>query len=445
MKTRELSEDEIRYALSLPEPNDRKSYTQTLAIDYFAENKKVIWACHTRWGKLFGIKSLLNRYRRVSSGKVNILLPTNPIRNEFETYLAGISNIHFYLLASYAGSNLPDEVYDCDILIVDEVQHALNKAATKYSQVIPKTRTNRILGLSATLDEDKLSYLDELGIHHQFSVPLKTGVRLGIVPAYQSLNIPVDLTPTEAREYLVQQDKIDQYVRFFQQVSPEKAHGLAFICANNSEVAADTARRMGGITPGQVTGSAINYRKAIGKRADILYTARNKEILALELLDRLPEQPIIVFGSRLAVGDRMAKLNPKLQVYRTGKTKQDRVQTTQLLANFYGGQKPYLYGCINLNEGFTVNNCSIAINIGVKSTELMDNQRIGRILGLDLDNPAKSATKINLYVQDGVYQGRSYVSQEAKWLRSAQKRQLFIHYLDSVDELSEYVLLNEPV
>jgi len=50
MTKRELAEDEIQYALSLPAPNDRKTYVQKLIIDYLVSVKSLLVTAHTRFG-----------------------------------------------------------------------------------------------------------------------------------------------------------------------------------------------------------------------------------------------------------------------------------------------------------------------------------------------------------------------------------------------------------
>jgi len=109
------------------------------------------------------------------------------------------------------------------------------------------------------------------------------------------------------------------------------------------------------------------------------------------------------------------------------------------LADFRSNKTPFLYGCNILNEGFTVNDASIAINIGIKSKALQDLQRTGRVLGLDPNNPDKLATKINLFIDDFTHEGKLIESQEKRWLRNAQKDQIFISTLTSVDELVDYI------
>lgn len=453
MNTRVLSEAEIQYALTLPNPNDRKSYVQSLILDHLARVKHLLVTAHTRFGKLHMCKELLNRYRKISSKPVNVVVPTGLIRDDFIAALNHHSGIRYYLNPTYGGENLDPQEYQCGIFIGDEFQFGASAGTKRNSTILAKTTSDFSLLLSATLEKEHKEFLESQGIHHEFSVPLKTGVRLGIVPTYQNLNIPVQLTDPEKDLYVQLEDKINGYIRLFDAYKPDKGSQTAWSCCpapdnpSYKDNAAKVARALGFMTSDGVIGSAINYRTTVGKRANLLYEASAKQELALKFLDMLPRQKIILFCSRLATGDRMAKRNPGIQVFRGGVSKKDQEISREMMRAFYAEEKPYLCGCNILNQGLTVNDCSTAIDLGTKSKKITSVQKIGRVLGLDPNDPYKLSSKLNLYVDDFDYQlinGQvlHVESQEKRWLINSQRGQLFIEWITDLEDLSNYIQLN---
>lgn len=438
MNKRVLSEAEIQYILTLPEPNDRKGYAQKLIIDHLSRVRHLLLTAHTRFGKLYLLKALFLRYRKVSDKPINIVVPTSTIKEEFERFLTGIPGVRIFLLPTYSSGRLPADQYECGMLVGDEAHYFLNSKAEKRSKVLSLTTGCDIrLVMTATVTEEMRSFLRLHGIREEFSIPLKTGLRIGIVPQYQNLNLGVELTPGERQTYDEYCEKLDNYLRPFEIVSPVKAQGLAMLCANpskpESREAINRVAKQLGFSYNAILGSAINYRSTVGARASLLYSAEEKKWTTLELLNILPKQKIILFGSLLKTGDWLAKRNPQLQVYRGGTTSRAKHIAKSMLDAFNSNQKLYLYGCNILDEGLTVNDCSLAINLGVKSVDRKDIQRMGRLIGLDENNPDKVATKINLYAKD---------TQERVWLDNSQRGGIGIYELDSISDLAEYLPIN---
>lgn len=379
-------------------------------------------------------RSLFLRFRKRSAAPINVLVFSTPILDEFKVFLGDIPDVRFFLMAGYTKGNFPASVYQCGLFVVDEAHHIANEDSAQFSQALSLTRASFRLLLSATFSREQKGFLERHGIHHEFHIPLKTGVRLKIVPNYQTLNVPLELTPVELKAYQAIQEKIDGYIRLFELAAPDKPEQLAKMCAppypNYQLIAQQVALKMGFRNAGGVIGSAIQFRSSVGERARILYEAENKQKLALSILKRIPVQPVMLFGNFLRIGDKMARQNPGIQVYRTAKTKAEIAARKILLQSFYSLQKPFLFGCQALNEGFTVDNCSLALNLGVNSKDLVSIQRIGRLLGLDLNDPNKLASMVNLYIQG---------SQEEVWIKRSQRGQLFINYLTGPDELTHYL------
>ena len=62
------------------------------------------------------------------------------------------------------------------------------------------------LGLSATLTNAQRSYLESLGVHDCFKLPLKVGLQMGVLPSYYTFNVAVELLEEEKREEVVDFD-----------------------------------------------------------------------------------------------------------------------------------------------------------------------------------------------------------------------------------------------
>ncbi|GAB3975549.1 hypothetical protein GCM10028806_33360 [Spirosoma terrae] len=468
MNVKSLSPEQIRELAAISDVNKRKDGYQKLVVDFAARVRYLAVTMFTRGGKTVLTRRLVERYRAVQPNRlITVIVPTRKLKDDWETELAGIPNVEVWVIHTYVGTSgkiLSEEHYQSGVLIVDEAHWVTGEYSMYYSTVLSKSTYDFCLLLSATLNEEQLTFLEKHGIQHRFDLPLKTGYLLGVVPPYETINLAVPLTPSEEINYIKAQEEYNQHTKFFEQYSERGAAYLAATCMAGKRITKFDDRTMSGnewadevanylslnelvpdpITGGQVIGVSFKWNAAMRSRNSVLYNAQRKSRFARGLLNRLGHQRILVFCSSIHQLEEIVKHDPLAQGYHSKLTKK---QKKDALDRFYGGQFPHLISCKALNEGFTVHDVQWGINLSISSQSRELIQKIGRLLAYNPDQPDKQARMINLYVPDFTYKGVEYRSQEAVWLKKAQQGQMFVQYMTDPYLVvpDEYRVLKPPI
>jgi len=445
MVTRELTSNEITTLLQFPTVNQRKSGYQHLIIQHFGKVKRLLVNLFTRGGKTHLSVNAIKLYQQKYNKPVVIVVPSLKLKQDWSIATASLPNVSIYVINTYVLSEqLPAEFFDTiGMLIVDECHWVLGNS-TWFSQVIPKTTYDYGLFLSATLTQKETEYLESFGVEHRFHIPLKTGYKLGVVPAYESYNLAISLTAEEKLLYLNYNQEYNSYINYFSKYSAEytamyianclagtKIKKFGALTMTGNQWASEIGRELG-ITPGQVIGLARKWQAVVSKRSRLLQNAHNKLEAAKQILGEVQGKKALVFCTTVDTVNKLLAHDSQAQPYHYKLTDK---QKKQALVDFYSDIKPHIVSCKALQEGFTVEDVQFGLNMGFSSKAKEFIQKTGRLLNPDPNNPDKMCTMVNLYVDDFMHKGEIIPSQEKRWLMSAQKDQLFINWITSPDEL----------
>jgi superfamily II DNA or RNA helicase len=204
---------------------------------------------------------------------------------------------------------------------------------------------------------------------------------------------------------------------------------------------------------------AIQTRRAISKRKELIHSHPAKVEVVKKLVDYFKDKQILLFGETADVADKMQQIIGKeCDVYHSKlKSRTIPVNTsTQLpLIQLEEGKevnvkhvkygikrlKPYILDRFKnkvtrvlstvraLDEGYDVPGVEIGIQYSFNSSKTQGTQRTGRVVRKDFNNEDKVAIFINIYLKD---------SQEEKWLREKQKGVVAIP-VNSIEQLAKFI------
>lgn len=452
MQIRELTGQEIQYLLSLPEVNQRKTQYQTWIIDHLVAVRDLLVTSFTRSGKMFMCRSLFSRYRRRFDQPINVVVPRNNLKTDWEAEMKGIPGVRVWVINSYTMTELPQAELTCGILVVDEAHWATGENAKYLNRVLEITRADRRLLLSATMTAEQMEFCMKHGIVHRFDLPLKLGYRLGVVPAYTIFNVPLPLSEEERAEYAVFDRAYHELLQLFSKYSEDKTAFLvnsmlagkrpvkyAGQTMTGYELTEHVARELK-LTRDITFGLAMRWRANMTGRMAILHNAESKVDLAVRFFQLAGEQKALGFVSSIEMINKiMAGDERAIGFHSKLKSKK---QKQAVMDAFYGNIKPHLLSIRTLNEGFTVKDVRLGLNTGYTSSSRELIQKTGRLLNFNEAEPDKQSILVNGYVDDFYHQGDLIESQEKKWLKRALKGQMFVKW---VDDLCDVPTLCEDV
>jgi superfamily II DNA or RNA helicase len=251
-----------------------------------------------------------------------------------------------------------------DLIILDEIHNYL--IGTENSKVYKNNTYDKLLGLSATIDNSLLSELNKVA-PICYSMDLDTAVELGLVSNYTIFTIGVDLTPEERKIYTDLSNKIDYAYQNFNRHS----------------------------------------WKNISTRKELLYKASNKFKVLEEIVDIFNNKYGAIFSMTKQEADTVQEmLSDKCVSHHSGLSKKKRVDN---LKQFSDGRtkKTILSSAKTLDEGVTLPRISFAIILASSSKARQILQRAGRVVRLA--DGKDMAYIIRLYVKN---------SKEEKWVNS---------------------------
>ena len=319
------------------------------------------------------------------SQRALVLVPTVQLQSQFaeEFKKWGFENVlaQTTIMCYQSAHKLVGEHFD--ITVCDEVHLGLSPVYRKFFE---NNTYTKLLCMTATIPEEDeyKEYLSNLA-PVRYHISLDKCVSLGLVSPYTIICIPIELQEEERKEYV-------------------KANNI-FIHAKyrlGQFDAFENAKRIMGGAPGDKAAAAMFYN-SIKSRKNVVQHALNKIVTAQSLLQKHPDDKVLVFSGTNEFTDTMAEqLNGESYHSAKGKKERERV-----LERFKSGENKILCSTKALNQGFDVPDASVGIIAGLDSKALPMIQRVGRLLRL---NKSKTGTIYVLYVKE---------SQEEKWLRSS--------------------------
>jgi len=196
--------------------------------------------------------------------------------------------------------------------------------------------------------------------------------------------------------------------------------------------------------PTTIHKEAILLMNNIRKRSELLYNNKSKLLLTLELLKKLNNKNIIVFGESTTFADKIHyhSLSAGLKAVifhsqlktimmtseKTGKLiKYGKTRLkAKALEEITIGSSNILITARSFDIGLSINSLNCGIITSGSSNINQNRQRKGRPTREDILNPKKQSLIINIYMKN---------TQEEKWLAERQMGSLGVVYIDSLDQI----------
>jgi hypothetical protein len=291
-----------------------------------------------------------------------------------------------------------------------------------------------LLGNAAFLDKEQIKVLESQGVHHCFEIDEIEGLKLGLVPDFSCINVPVELTPKERANYYSIETQYKECIDFIYPVFEKKSQAMMFVLIKDTrlrESAAQQLQAMGiNITESQLMGKVMKYLKLVRQRMELLKNAEGKYALAIELVKKHKDQKGIIFVNNLEAAEKMKRLLGSSSVVYSSKTGEHP------LISFRNGDYNQIIVVGKANVGYISAELEYSINLSYEAKPLKARQRKGRIQSVDPNNVSKMPVNYFFYVPDFSVFGVDLESQEKKWLKTAQQGWLFIDYKTKEEVLS---------
>lgn len=291
------------------------------------------------------------------------------------------------LVSDHFQSCLSDLDASRTFFIGDECHH--HSAERYQDKLVPGARFR--LGLSATpfhyLDEEKNERLRSIYDRSVFQYTLADAVRDKVLTPYEYHPIPVELTDSEANEYL---ELSDQIARIFARAQADKSG------ASQQQLKALLMRRS------RLVGAAANklpaleelLRSATGVEPySLFYCSDGRTLIDADdqdILDDPADETLI--KQRYAVTQLLSRLGLKVSPFTS---EENRKQRREILSRFRQGETEALVAIRCLDEGIDVPACRTAYLIASSRNPRQFVQRRGRILRR---SPGKDYAKIYDFV-----------------------------------------------
>jgi superfamily II DNA or RNA helicase len=327
-------------------------------------------------------------------------------------------------------------------LVVDEVHHILNKESKYFSNVLSMTDRQYFLGVSATLEEKHVKFLNDSGCGVNYEITLKDGVDLGIIPEFIIYNLGIDLD-VKSKNAFIKVNKISKELySYFKAVAPTNTFELIMQCTSKDKpfkeiyvqgrkkilqnvlvngviestikyaIIAETYYGMGedfinivastnNIEEKSVIGYANMWLRNMRTKNKICNDNPNRVKVITEFL-KTNQVPTIVFNPSKEYSKMLFNESKRNSIeYHSGVTKSKRLK---ILPAFEEGLFKNLLCIKSLDEGANINSLELALNLGFDSLSLKLVQRIGRLLRYNPNKPDVTKCFINIHTNSFEYE-----------------------------------------
>lgn len=299
------------------------------------------------------------------------------------------------------------------MLVLDEIHVS---AANLMSQVFVKIKYKLILGLTATFERlDGKHVLIEKYCPIIDKVSTLEAIANGWISTFKEYQVLIDVDNID--EYKKLNKEWTQHFEFFQ-FDFNKAMSMAGPEGWKSKLAyRDELYKGNDETKKKETLQNINYHSAgfmrtMTKRKSFINNHPKKIEIAKKIMEARPGAKIITFSNNVQMAESLENGN---YVY-TGKTSKKRA--SDMIEKYLSGKINHLHSCKKLIEGFNDPNTSVAIILGMDSSERRSIQTRGRVIRFV---EGKQAEVFNIVIND---------TQELKWFKDSHKTSSYI----SIDE-----------
>jgi len=280
------------------------------------------------------------------------------------------------------------------LVILDEAHNMLpkeNETDYEYFKFFDNNTYDYFMGLSATIDNELKQFQHKIG-PTVFSYDISQAAKDGVVSAFKFINYAVQFTPSEMEEYKKVQRSYNYYEMELGGSFEAYKTALIWLGSNDTEK----------------VGKAGAFLNLVKKRKSLLDGASNKRLMANQIMDLYPKKYGILFSSNISLATELIKGRKDSVVYHSKLKKKEKIAVLKRLED--GRTKiKWISSVKALNEGVSVNNLEIGIELAGDSKTKNLIQRIGRVCRLIA---GKKPIIIRLYVPG---------TQEVKWMSKSQK------------------------
>ena len=296
---------------------------------------------------------------------VNRLVRYGLPRESIGTFFGEQKEIREITISTYQSViNRLDLIRDADMIILDEI-HLLSETAKEFSKIfdiINENPTKGILGLTATMNENDSRYktiIKTLPPVKKYLI--KDAVTDGRLAKPQVVSVPVNFTDSEKKIYNETSTKISSLSRKLGVFDPKRISILLFKGGYNAKL-------------------AKLWFENVRKRKELLSSAQNKMLSAVNIVKNHPSEPIMIFSETIESIKKLEKILESNGIpSRSIHNKIPSNQRKRILEEW--GKEYYpLLSVHTLEIGYDIPEVRIAVIISNSSNFNQVAQRIGRVI-----------------------------------------------------------------
>jgi superfamily II DNA or RNA helicase len=296
---------------------------------------------------------------------VNRLVRYGLPRESIGTFFGEQKEIREITISTYQSViNRLDLIRDADMIILDEI-HLLSETAKEFSKIfdiINENPTKGILGLTATMNENDSRYktiIKTLPPVKKYLI--KDAVTDGRLAKPQVVSVPVNFTDSEKKIYNETSTKISSLSRKLGVFDPKRISILLFKGGYNAKL-------------------AKLWFENVRKRKELLSSAQNKMLSAVNIVKNHPSEPIMIFSETIESIKKLEKiLDSNGIASRSIHNKITANQRKRILEEWGKVYYPLL-SVHTLEIGYDIPEVRIAVIISNSSNFNQVAQRIGRVI-----------------------------------------------------------------
>ena len=336
----------------------------------------------------------IKRFLSKNDKKVIIVVPSEPIKEQWNREL-----VEWNMFNNCSVKTMFDvskNKYECSLLVVDEVQRTL---APTIISMYKNVKYQVILCLTATLErlDGKDSFIKKVAPIVD-SVTIEEAINNKWLSAYKEYLVLIN--PEDIEDYKTVNREFLEHFSFF-----DNNFGVAMKCATDWKFRSELAKSKCSKDNfkdvyKQILVHSMGFSKTLQARKKYINNHPRKIELTNLILENRTDKKCITFSATVAMAEKI-----KYGVVYSGK---DSAKKGRITLEEY---KTKDYAIINsvskLNEGFNDPSISVAVVLGLNSSQIVSKQRSGRVLRL---NGNKEAEIFNLVIKDTV---------ELKWFQNS--------------------------
>jgi superfamily II DNA or RNA helicase len=346
-----------------------------------------------------------------------IIVPTKILKSQWEKLLvkAGLRNALVYVVNTIA---LGENIYNCDLLIVDEVDKMVTE---KFKTIYQKVKKKWCLNMTATLFGDKRLFINK---YYPIAdeIEIEEALEEGYVSDFTIYNWGIELGWSDCRKLDNWQQQYFESVAIFGDYDNYRK----FLSDANFR---ENLSLQVGVHIGELFGCAKRITKTVSERKKFFYNHPYKLQAIEEIRAKFPELLTVVFSESI---DFMKSVKDDRAIqYHSKMTDKQRQKALDKLLN-----KENNVNCIvagkSVESGMDVGGLTLGVNTSYTSSTTSMYQKIGRCIRVQKDS--SHAMFINLFLSrpDG-----KDTTEYKNWLKpSLVGREKYVKIIHSLDEIT---------